>query len=73
MNPTREPAAYAELARLVIAVVVALGWITVDNGAANVIASAIGTIVSVVLTIAVRQAVTPVTTRPSDDHSPASP
>jgi hypothetical protein len=64
MNPNREPAAYAELARLVITAVVALGWVTVDNATANTIASVIGTIVSIVLTVAVRQHVTPVTTRP---------
>lgn len=67
MTPNREPAAYAELARLVVGVIVALGWITVDNVTANALASAIGTIVSIALTVAVRQHVTPVTTRPPTD------
>lgn len=66
MNPTREPAAYAELARLVIAALVALGWITVNNDTANTIATTVGTLLSIVLTIAVRQHVTPDTTRPTD-------
>lgn len=68
MYPTREPAVYAEVARLVILALVALGWVTVDNATANTIASAIGALLSVVLTVAVRQHVTPVTTRPPVDQ-----
>jgi hypothetical protein len=61
MTPDREPAAYAEIARLVIAILVGLGWITVDSDTGNVIATAIGGVLSIILTVAVRQHVTPVT------------
>lgn len=66
MTPTREPAAYAEIARLVVGAIVALGWVTVDDATANTVASAIGTLVSIALTVAVRQHVAPVPTRPDD-------
>jgi hypothetical protein len=64
MIPSREPAAYAELARLVIAGLVALGWVAVDNDAANTIATAVGALLSIVFTVAVRQVVTPVQPAP---------
>jgi hypothetical protein len=52
-NPTREPAMYAEVARLVIAALVALGWVTVDDNTANTIVTLVGGILSVVLTVVV--------------------
>ncbi len=63
-NPTREPAMYAEVARLVIAALVALGWVTVDDNTANTIVTLVGGILSVVLTVVVRSHVTPVRTGP---------
>ena len=68
MIPSREPAAYAEVVRLVLVALVALGWITVDNDTTNAIVTAVGAILSVVLTVAVRAHVTPVQSAP-----PASP
>lgn len=68
MTPTREPAAYAEAARLVIAVLVSVGWLTLDDSTANSIATAVGAILSVVLTVAVRAHVAPVYT----DRPPVS-
>jgi hypothetical protein len=57
---TREPAAIAEVVRLVIVALVALGWLTLDDAAANIIASAIGAVLSVILTVTVRAHVIPV-------------
>jgi hypothetical protein len=46
-----------------------LGWLTLDDAAANIIASAIGAILSVVLTVTVRAHVTPVdVTRPGPSN-----
>lgn len=59
-TPTHEPAAYAEVVRLVLAALVGLGWLTVDDPTANGIATAVGAVLSVVLTFVVRQHVTPV-------------
>jgi hypothetical protein len=67
MTPDREPAAYAEIARLVVAVLVGLGWVTVDSATANLIATVIGGVLSIALTLAVRQHVTPVS---SDTATP---
>jgi hypothetical protein len=55
---------YAEVARLVIAALVALGWVTVDDNTANTIVTLVGGILSVVLTVVVRSHVTPVRTGP---------
>lgn len=57
---SREPAAYAEVVRLVIAALVAIGWIGLDDNATNAIVTAVGAVLSVVLTVVVRQHVTPV-------------
>lgn len=59
-NPSREPAVYAEAARLVMAALVALGWITLNNTTMEAIVTAVGATLSVVLTAAVRSHVTPV-------------
>lgn len=64
MLPSREPAAYAEAVRLVIAALVALGWITLDDNTTNAIVTAVGAVLSIVLTVAVRQTVTPVQPAP---------
>lgn len=58
--PAREPAAYAEAVRLVIAALVGLGWVTVDDNIVNAVVTAVGAIMSAVLTMAVRANVTPV-------------
>lgn len=63
-NPSREPAAYAEVARLVIAALVAVGWITIDNTAVDTVLTAAGAILSIFLTATVRANVTPVVTVP---------
>lgn len=65
MTPSREPAAYAEVVRLVLLALVGLGWITVNNVTANAIATAVGGILSIILSVAVRQSVTPVQPAPS--------
>ena len=59
-NPSREPAAYAEAVRLVLAALVGVGWVTVDNNTVNSIVTAVGAILSIVLTAVVRANVTPV-------------
>lgn len=59
-HPSREPAAYAEAVRLVIAALVGIGWLTVSDATVNAIVTAVGGIMSVVLTIVVRANVTPV-------------
>lgn len=59
-TPSREPAAYAELARLVIVGLVGTGWLTLDDNTANGIATAVGLVASWVLSYVVRQRVTPV-------------
>ena len=69
MIPSREPAIYAEAVRLLLVALVALGWITIDDNTANAIVTAVGAILSIALTIAVRQHVTPV--QPSSAASPA--
>lgn len=61
--PSREPAAYAEAVRLVIAALVGVGWITVDDAKLNAIATGVGALLSIGLSLAVRRNVTPV--RPS--------
>ncbi len=59
-NLSREPAAYAEAARLAIAALVGLGWITLADTTVNSIVTAVGALASIVLTVAVRAHVTPV-------------
>lgn len=63
-NPSREPAAYAEAVRLVIAALVGVGWITVDSATVNSIVTAVGALLSIVLSVVVRANVTPVTFTP---------
>lgn len=63
-NPSREPAAYAEAVRLAIAALVALGWITVNDSTVNAIVTAVGALMSIVLTVVVRANVTPVASPP---------
>lgn len=64
-NTSREPAAYAEAARLAVAALVGLGWVSLDNNTVNAIVTAVGALASIVLTIAVRQHVTPVSVPPA--------
>lgn len=64
MTPSAEPAAWAEVVRLVIGALVALGWVTVSDTATNSIVTAVGAVLSIVLTVVVRQHVTPVQTTP---------
>jgi hypothetical protein len=59
MHPTREPAAYAEAVRLVIAALVGVGWITLDDSLIQSIVTAVGALASIVLTVVVRSKVTP--------------
>lgn len=61
MNPAREPAAYAEAVRLVIAALVGLGWVTISDAVVNAVVTAVGALMSIVLTAVVRANVTPVT------------
>ena len=61
---SREPAAYAEAARLVLAALVGVGWVTVDNTAVNAVATAVGGVLSVFLTAVVRANVIPVVAVP---------
>lgn len=63
-NSSREPAAYAEAVRLVAAALVGLGWLTIDSNTINAIVTAVGAVASVVLTVAVRAHVVPVTVQP---------
>lgn len=74
-NTSREPAAYAEAARLAVAALVGLGWVSLDNNTVNAIVTAVGALASIVLTIAVRQHVTPVSVPPAplveSPHRPA--
>ncbi len=63
-NTSREPAAYAEAVRLAIAALVGLGWITIDDSTVNAIVTAVGALMSIVLTVVVRANVTPGTTAP---------
>lgn len=60
MTPQREPAAYAELVRLVLAAIIAVGWITLDDTTTNAVATAVGAVISFVLSFVVRSHVTPV-------------
>ena len=59
-NLSREPAAYAEVARLVIAALVGLGWITLSSNTINAIVTVVGALASILLTVSVRANVTPV-------------
>lgn len=54
-----EPAAVAEAVRAVIVALVTLGWVTLDNAAIATLASAIGFVVSLALSLLVRQKVVP--------------
>ncbi len=65
-SPSREPAAYAEVVRLIIAALVGLGWITLDEPTVNAIVTVAGAVVSIVLTIIVRANVTPLPSPDSD-------
>lgn len=58
-KPAHEPAAYAEAARLIIAALVGLGWITLDDNTFNSIVTLVGAAASIVLTVTVRRNVTP--------------
>jgi hypothetical protein len=64
MNPAREPAAYAEALRLVIAALVGLGWITISDTTVNAVVTAVGALMSIVLSAVVRANVTPTTPPP---------
>jgi apolipoprotein N-acyltransferase len=55
-----EPLALAELARLVLVVLVALAWTTIPSFAVTVVLSGAATILSVLLTWWCRESVTPV-------------
>lgn len=61
-KPSLEPAAYAEAARLVVAALVGLGWITLDDNTLNAIVTGVGAVASIVLTVVVRRNVTPTST-----------
>lgn len=65
MNPSREPAAYAEAVRLVIAALVGVGWITLDDALVNAVVTAVGALMSIVLTVVVRANVTPAAPPPA--------
>jgi hypothetical protein len=58
--PPTEPVAMAEVLRAVIVVLVSLGWITLDNNTVNIIASALGVVLSWALTLLARSKVTPI-------------
>lgn len=64
LHTSREPAAYAEAVRLAIAALVGLGWITVGDATVNAVVTAVGALMSIVLTVVVRANVTPVTSTP---------
>jgi hypothetical protein len=69
-TPSREPAAYAEAVRLVIAALVGLGWVTIRESTVNSVVTAVGALASIILTVAVRANVTPVTPPPPlPDHA----
>lgn len=67
---SREPAAYAEAVRLVIAALVGLGWIALDDDTVNAIVTVVGGLLSIALTAIVRANVTPV---PSPDDPAVTP
>lgn len=58
--PPTEPVAMAEVFRAVILMLVTLGWITLDNNVINIVASALGVVLSWILTLLARNRVTPV-------------
>lgn len=58
-----EPAAIAEGARMVLGVLVALGWVSIDSATTNVIITAVGAVASIVLTAWTRNRVTPTAKR----------
>jgi O-antigen/teichoic acid export membrane protein len=60
VSVSTEPAAYAEAARVVIVALVTVGWVTVDSNTVNTWASAVGFVLSLVLTYVVRSRVSPV-------------
>lgn len=55
-----EPAAVAEAARMVLAALVAVGWLALDDVAINTVVTAVSAVLSVMLTVFVRKNVTPV-------------
>lgn len=55
-----EPAALAETVRLLLAALVSLGWLAMEDVAVNSLVSAVAAMTSVVLTVFVRNHVTPV-------------
>lgn len=65
MNPKElkdlEPAALAEAVRVVLAALVALGWITLDDPTLTAVTTAVAAVASVLLTVLVRRKVVPAT------------
>lgn len=64
MNANTEPAATAEVLRLVLLALVALGVVTIDHTALDAIIAAVGALASIALTAWTRSRVTP-----SDDDA----
>ncbi len=56
-----EPAAFAEFVRAVLAALVGVGWVTIDDTTINTVVSVVGLLASFVLTHFVRKNVMPVT------------
>lgn len=59
MDASTEPVALAELVRLLLVALVGLGWLTIDDPAINTVASAVGLLLSWVLTAIARSKVKP--------------
>lgn len=64
-TPATEPVAYTELVRLVLAAAISVGWITIDDDRINIVASAAGLVISLVLSWLARARVTPVVVTPA--------
>ncbi len=63
-----EPAALAEFVRLVLAGLVTLGWVALDNELINAIGTIVAALGSVALTVFTRSRVSPVGSSGPDQH-----
>lgn len=71
--PRKEPPAVAELVRLLLLGAVGAGWLTLDSDTVTIIVSAVGVLVSIVLTWVARSKVTPEAKPRTDDGTPLVP